>query len=340
MSETIYDLTIIGGGPAGMYAAFYSGIRAMKTKLIEAKPQLGGFMWRYPEKTVWDVGAVGPTRCESLIHALEQQARTFDPTIVLGQEIHDLTKREDGVLILHSTCGTEHYTRTVLLCAGRGITELEKLQVEDDQRQDWSNLYYTITDGAIFAGKHILISGGGNAAVDWANDLHDYGAKVTVVHRRTQFDALERNLERLYKHATILTPYALHHLHGQDGRIAHVSLANSVDGSIQQLKVDAVLVNHGYKRNYGALKKWGLQLSEYGFVVNETMQTGIPGVFGAGDCVTYGSKVRLIAGAFNDAVLGVNSAMLYLDPDAGKMAGVSSHNERFRERNLQLRRMS
>ncbi|MBD2844383.1 NAD(P)/FAD-dependent oxidoreductase [Paenibacillus sp. IB182496] len=340
MSEDIYDLTIIGGGPAGMYAAFYSGIRAMKTKLIEAKPQLGGFMWRYPEKMVWDVGAVGPTRCESLIHALEKQARTFDPTVVLGQEINDLTRREDGVLIVRSNCGAVHYTRTVLLCAGRGITELEKLRLEGEPQQDWNNLYYTVNDCAVFAGKHVLVSGGGNAAVDWANDLHDHGAHVTIVHRRTQFDALERNIERLYEHAAILTPYALHQLQGQNDDITHVSLSHSENGSMQQFTVDAVLINHGYKRNYDALQAWGLHMGDYGIIVNESMHTGIPGVFGAGDCVSYGSKVRLIAGAFNDAVLGVNSAMRYIDPNATKMAGVSSHHERFRERNLQLRSLS
>ncbi|THF76745.1 NAD(P)/FAD-dependent oxidoreductase [Cohnella fermenti] len=336
----IYDLTIVGGGPAGMYAAFYSGMRAMKTKLIEAKQELGGFMRMYPEKTIWDVGAVGPARCEELIAVLEKQARTFHPTIVLEQEVHHLHRREDGVMVLTSGCGQQHLTRTVLLCAGRGIIDRQKLELEGANQYEVSNLYYTITDVGSFRGQHVLVSGGGNSAVDWANELHDHGAKVTVVHRREQFDALEYNIARMHEHAQILTPYTLHRLHGQQESIESVSLMNTVDGTIHRMAVDSVVVNHGYKRDYGPLLEWGLIQENNGIRVNERMHTDVPGVFGAGDFVDYGSKVRLIAGAFNDAVLGVNSALHYLDPVASKQPSVSSHNVRFRELNRKLRERS
>lgn len=334
----IYDVTIVGGGPAGMYAAFYSGMREMRTKIIEAKEELGGFMRMYPEKMVWDVGGVQPIRCNDLIASLERQALTFEPTIVLGQQVQGLERLADGTMILVADNGERHYTRTVVLCAGRGITRMQRLDIEGADRYEVANLHYTIVNLERFRGKHVLISGGGHSAVDWANELADYASRVTVVHRRETFDALERQVTRMYGHADLRTPYFVSKLYGQGEQIVYVDLTHMETGAVERLDVDEIVVNHGYNRNYGPLLEWGLQQSDYGIIVDSRMDTGLPGVFGAGDFVTYGSKVRLIAGAFNDAVLAVNSAKLYLDPAANKMAGVSSHHEIFRERNKALAR--
>ncbi len=329
----IYDVTIVGGGPAGMYAAFYSGMREMRTKIIEAQEQLGGFMRMYPEKMIWDVGGVEPIRCEALIASLEKQARTFEPTVVLGQQVHGLERRPDGTMVLIADNGESHYTRTVILCAGRGITRMQRLDIEGADRYEVANLHYTIVNLERFRDKHVLISGGGHSAVDWSNELAAYASRVTVVHRREKFDALERQITRMYEHADVRTPYYLSKLYGQGEQISHVDLTHMETGAIERLEVDEVVVNHGYKRNYGALLDWGMEHSDYGIIVDGQMDTHLQGVFGAGDFVTYDSKVRLIAGAFNDAVLAVNSAALYMDPTANKMAGVSSHHEIFRERN-------
>ncbi|QDH21412.1 NAD(P)/FAD-dependent oxidoreductase [Saccharibacillus brassicae] len=332
----IYDLTIVGGGPAGMYASFYAGMREMRTKLIEAKHELGGFMRMYPEKMIWDVGGVNPIRCEQLILDLERQARTFDPTIVFGQEIRGLQRREDGVLMLTSDTGELHLTRTLLMCAGRGITQIQKLAVEGADRYELANLHYTITDLEHFRGKKVLVTGGGNSAVDWAVELADYASHVTVVHRRREFDALERQVTRMYASAEVRTPFNVSRLIGEGDRIHAVELSDAETGAEMRIEADEILVNHGFSRNYGHLLEWGLERQDYGVTVDNSMATSIPGVFGAGDFVTFGTKVRLIAGAFNDAVLAVNHAKLYLDPNASKMAGVSSHHDRFRELNRAL----
>lgn len=332
----IYDVTIIGGGPAGMYSAFYSGMRAMRTKIIEAKMELGGFMRTYPEKLIWDVGGVEPIRCERLIDSLEQQARTFDPTIVFGQEIADMERREDNVLVLTSTTGERHYTRTVLLCAGRGMTQIQKLNVQGASRYELTNLHYTITDLSRFKDKRVLISGGGDSAVDWANEIVKLARQVTVVHRRHKFGALEQFVEQMKASAQVLTPYSLSKLYGAGDRIDQVDLVNNETGASLQIEVDEVVVSHGYDRDFGNLVSWGLKREDYGITVDSRMRTSQPGVFGAGDFITHGSKVRLIAGAFNDAVLAVNSAKLYLDPLASDMAGVSSHNARFIEKNKEI----
>ncbi|MFE4709364.1 NAD(P)/FAD-dependent oxidoreductase [Paenibacillus sp. NPDC056722] len=329
----VYDVTIIGGGPAGMYATFYSGMRAMRTKIIEAKTELGGFMRTYPEKLVWDVGGVDPIPCEQLIDSLERQARTFDPTIIFGQEIAHLERLADNTLVITAKSGERHYSRTLILCAGRGMTQVQKLDVEGANRYELTNLHYTITDLSRFKDKRVLISGGGDSAVDWANEIAKWTKHVTVAHRRDQFTAHELPVAEMKASATVMTPYSISRLHGVGDKIEKVALEHAETGAIEHLDVDEVVVSHGFDRDFGELLNWGLAKEDYGMTVDPRMRTSIPGIFGAGDCITYGSKVRLIAGAFNDAVLAVNSAKLYMEPTASDMAGVSSHNARFFEKN-------
>lgn len=370
----LYDLTIIGGGPAGMYAAFYAGMRDMKVKLIEGKDYLGGFLHTYAEKTIWDIGGIPPLRCENLIEWLADQARTFDPTIVLGQRVDGLEKLPGGAFRLRTANGETHDTRTILVAIGRGITEMTKLNVQGADRYELTNLHYTVQNPESFRDKRVLISGGGNSAVDWANELADVASQVIVVHRREEFQAMERSVSRMLENADVRTPYVLQELHGEGDAIVAVSIEHAESGSAEpeqieggdksgsaerihtddkrssaeriqtgderagaeRIEVDAVVVSHGYTRSYGDLLEWGLDIGSHGIRVSDHAITNLPGIFAAGDCATYSNKVKLIAGAFTDAVLAVNSAMSYIDAEAPTMAYVSSHNEKFREMNKQL----
>ncbi|WP_058829218.1 NAD(P)/FAD-dependent oxidoreductase [Paenibacillus polymyxa] len=337
-SLELYDVTIIGGGPAGMYTAFYSGMRDMKTKLIEAKHELGGRMRIYPEKMIWDVGGVTPILCEKLIDRLEQQARTFEPTIVLGQQITGLERQEDGTFLLTSATGEQHWTRTIVLAVGYGILKMAKLEIEGADRYEVTNLHYTVQELEPFRDKHVLISGGGNSAVDWANELESIAASVTVVHRRDHFGGHEKNVARMKSSSVrVLTPYAVGQLHSNNGETIEQVTINHVDtGETEILNVDAVIVNHGLKSDFGPLRDWGLDMGEWHARVSDKLETNLPGIFAAGDFVEYGSKLYLIAGTFTDAALALNSAKLYIDPTADKAAYVSSHNSRFKKKNREL----
>ncbi|QDY86080.1 NAD(P)/FAD-dependent oxidoreductase [Paenibacillus polymyxa] len=337
-SLELYDVTIIGGGPAGMYTAFYSGMRDMKTKLIEAKHELGGRMRIYPEKMIWDVGGVTPILCEKLIDQLEQQARTFEPTIVLGQQITGMDRQEDGTFLLTSATGEQHWTRTIVLAVGYGILKMAKLEIEGADRYEVTNLHYTVQELEPFRDKHVLISGGGNSAVDWANELESIAASVTVVHRRDHFGGHEKNVARMKSSSVrVLTPYAVCQLHSNNGKTIEQVTINHVDtGETELLNVDAVIVNHGLKSDFGPLREWGLDMGEWHARVSDKLETNLPGIFAAGDFVEYGSKLYLIAGTFTDAALALNSAKLYIDPTADKAAYVSSHNSRFKEKNREL----
>ncbi|ETT44180.1 thioredoxin reductase [Paenibacillus sp. FSL R7-269] len=337
-SMELYDVTIIGGGPAGMYTAFYSGMRDLKTKLIEAKDELGGRMLIYPEKMIWDVGGVTPILCRQLIDQLAEQARTFDPTIVFGQQIVHQAYQEDGTYILTSATGEQHWTRTVILTIGYGILQMAKLEIEGADRYEVTNLHYTVQELEPFRGKRVLISGGGDSAVDWANELEGIAASVTVVHRREQFGGHEKNIARMKASSVdVRVPCAVSQLHSSDGeQIDQVTVCHIQTGEHEQLAVDAVIVNHGLRSDFGPLKDWGLDMGEWCANVSGKLETNLPGIFAAGDFVDHESKVRLIAGTFTDAVLALNSAKLYMDPTAEKVAYVSSHNDRFKEKNKAL----
>lgn len=334
----LYDITIIGGGPAGLYAAFYSGMRELKTKLIEAQEELGGRMLIYPEKIIWDVGGVTPTRCEKLIEQLVQQGKTFDPTLVMGQQVTGLDRLEDGTYLLTTASGERHHTRAVIMACGYGIRKMAKLEIEGADRYEVANLYYTVQDMERFRGKRVLISGGGDSAVDWANELEPIAKSVTVVHRRDSFGGHERNVTRMKESSVkVMTPYALQALHSSDGTlIDQVTIAHVEGGKELRLEVDAVIVNHGMRSDFGPIRNWGIDMGEWKANVSPKMETNLPGVFGAGDFVGFESKVGLIAGTFTDAVLAVNHAKVYLEPEATPYGYVSSHNDRFNEKNKEL----
>ncbi len=339
----LYDVTIVGGGPAGLYAAFYSGMRDMKTKLIEAKDELGGRMLIYPEKMIWDVGGVTPVRCEKLIKDLIEQAQTFEPTIVLGQQIMGLERLEDGTMIVTSDTGERHYTRTLILALGYGVTKFAKLELEGADRYEVTNLHYTVTDLEGFRGKRVLLSGGGDTAVDWAIELEAIAASVTVVHRRARFGGHEKNVKYLLESSVnIHTPYAITQLHDNGKAIEAVTVAKvdtegCLTGETQRLEVDAVIINHGMLDGFGPIVDWGMDMSQYDIPVDERMATNVPGIFVAGDTAKYATKLHLIAGAFTDAALAVNGAKRYIEPEAATMAYVSSHNAKFNEKNKALR---
>lgn len=338
----LYDVTIIGGGPAGLYASFYSGMRDMKTKLIEAKGELGGRLLIYPKKMIWDVGGLKPTRCEQLIAQLIEQAQTFDPTIVLGQQITNLERLEDGTMIVTSDTGEQHHTRTLILALGYGVAKVAKLELEGVSRFEVTNLHYTVTDLQSFQGKRVLLSGGGDTAVDWAMELESIAASVTVVHRRERLGGHEKNARYVEESSIhVFKPFAIAQLHGHGDAIEAVTIARAdANGELtedtQRLEVDAVIVNHGQLSDFGPIVDWGLDMGQWSIAVDEKMGTNLPGIFAAGDTASFPNKLYLIAGAFNDAAIAVNGAKLYLEPKAPSMAYVSSHNAKFNERNKAL----
>ena len=335
----IYDVTVVGGGPAGLYSAFYSGMRDLKTKIIEFHPQLGGKVNIFLEKMLWDVGGQPPIVAAQFVKNLIKQAMTFEPTICLNSKVQNIEKAQDHFIITTDN-GEKHYSKTVIIAIGGGIFQPIKLEIEGAEKYEMTNLHYTINGIERFKGKDILISGGGNAAIDWAVELLPLAKKLTVIYRSEELKAHEAQIKKLQEHQVeILLNTEIQTLVSNDEKtaIAHVVVKKA--NVEKTLNVDDIIICHGYNREVSLDFAENISPSRNEHQLFESRgqcQTTTPGIFAVGDIVAYDDKVYLLVGTFNDAVLAVNSAKKYLEPEANSYAMVSSHNEKFRERNQKI----
>lgn len=341
-TEQIYDVTIIGGGPAGLYSAFYSGLREMKTKIIEFQPFLGGKVHVYPEKMIWDVGGLSPVTGGQLIDQLVKQDLTFGPAVVLGQKVTSLTKDENGHFILHTSSGEKHYSKTVILAVGGGILKPTKLSIDGAERFEVTNLHYTVKSLARFKGKTVLISGGGNAAIDWANELEPIAKKIYLTYRKEILNGHEAEVTRVMESSVecLLNTTIEKLIAAPDHEtIEKVVLHRNEDGQPLELDIDEVIISHGYERDKDLLENSELNIkmeNEYYIAGSPMSETSVEGLYAAGDILHHEGKLHLIAGAFQDAANAVNKAKQYIAPDARAWGTVSSHNELFVQKNREI----
>jgi ferredoxin/flavodoxin---NADP+ reductase len=315
--QKIYDITIIGGGPAGLFTAFYGGMRQASVKIIESLPQLGGQLAAlYPEKNIYDVAGFPKIRAQELVNNLKEQMAKFEPTVVLEQSVDTLEKQESGMFKL-TTNKEVHFSKTVIITAGNGAFQPRRIELENATQYEGKNLHYFIDDLNQFAFKKVVVFGGGDSAVDWALMLEPIAEKVTIVHRRDKFRAHEHSVENLHNSKVeIKTPFVPAEFYGDENGINQVVI-NSVDGETKDIMdVDAVIVNYGFVSSLGPIKSWGLEIEKNSIVVNSKMETNIPGIYAAGDICTYEGKVKLIACGFGEAPTAVNNAKAYIDPKA------------------------
>ncbi|MED3618093.1 NAD(P)/FAD-dependent oxidoreductase [Bacillus sp. dmp5] len=340
--EELFDVTVIGGGPAGLYSAFYSGLREMKTKIIEFQPHLGGKIHVYPEKMIWDVGGLLPVTGDKLIEQLVQQGLTFKPEVVLDTKVESIIRNQDGTFTLKTSTGEEHFSKTVIVATGSGILKPQKLSIEGAERFEVSNLNYTVKSLKRFKGKTVIISGGGNSAVDWANELEPIAKKVYVTYRKEELSGHEAQVKQLMNSsAECFFNTSITKLIAGDNHeaIEYVELTNHETGEVSHLPIDEVIINHGYERDITLLENSELDVTiidNYYIAGNANSESSVDGLYAAGDILKHEGKLHLIAGAFQDAGNAVNKAKQFIQPDASEYGMVSSHNEVFKKRNREL----
>lgn len=325
----VFDITIIGAGPTGLFGAFYAGMRQMKTKIIEALPEMGGQLAvLYPEKFIYDVPGFPKILAKDLVKGLIEQAMQWAPTVCLEERVQTLhfgEAGEDEFMVLR-TDGDVHYTRTLLIAAGIGAFYPNKLRNETIEEFEGRGIYYFVKDKAPLLNKRVLVVGGGDSAVDWALNLKDWASDVTLVHRRDRFRAHEASVvELLNSPVDVKLYYEVDRVHG-DGQVEGVTIFNNQTGEKEYLEVDYVLMNLGFKADLGPIKEWGLQREKRYLVVDERQQTDYTGVFAAGDvCVQPDVEpLNLIATGFAQAAVAVNYAKQHTDPKARVFPGHSS----------------
>ncbi|WP_138420268.1 NAD(P)/FAD-dependent oxidoreductase [Aquibacillus sediminis] len=316
MTDQVYDVTIIGAGPVGLFTAFYGGLRQASVKIIESLPHIGGQLSAlYPEKYIYDVAGFPKVRAQELIDNLKEQTDLFDPTIVLNQSVETVERTDDDALKI-TTSTDVHYTKTLIITAGNGAFQPRKLSVEGAEQYEGKNLHYFVDNMEDFRDKKVVLFGGGDSAVDWALMLEPIAKEVTLVHRRDKFRAHEHSVENLFNSSVrIMTPYVPDQLIGND-QIEQVKLTEVKGDHEEIIDVDHVLVNYGFISSLGPIKDWGLEIEKNSIVVNSKMETNVPGIYAAGDICTYPGKVNLIASGFGEGPTAINNAKSYIDPSA------------------------
>ncbi len=323
------DVTIIGGGPTGLFALFYAGMRGATAQIVDALPEPGGQLAAlYPEKFIFDVAGFPRVLAKDLVHSLREQAGQFGQPIHLNQQVLALHER-DGHLEL--VTGTDRFpTRSVIIAAGIGAFAPRRLPQACAAPWYEKGIYDRVLDPGAFHGQHVVIIGGGDSAFDWTAQLVGRAASVTLVHRTDRYRAHASTVAEVLAAASgqrcAVHPFhELHDIVAADGRIHEVVLRNVKDKSTRTVRSDVVLPMLGFVSDLGALTEWGLQLEKDEIVVNSQMETGLPGVYAAGDITTYPGKLKLIACGFAEAATAVNQAVHWVYPEKKVNPGHSSN---------------
>lgn len=314
------DLVILGAGPSGLFATYYAGFRGLRVVVVDSLPELGGQITAmYPEKQILDVAGFPSVKGRDLVEALVEQANTAEPTYVLDRTATGLESRDDGLALTLSD-GTVVEARALLITAGIGTFQPRPLPAGEG----WvgRGVEFFVPSFAPYAGKDVVIVGGGDSAFDWALHLHPIARTVTLVHRRDTFRAHARTVEQVRAAGVeILTNAEVVELRGA-GTVEEAEL--KVEGETRVLPAQAVVAALGFVADLGPLQAWGLETSKRHVVVDQAMRTSDPRVFAAGDVTDYPGKVRLIAVGFGEAATAINNLAPVIDPAAHVFPGHSS----------------
>jgi ferredoxin/flavodoxin---NADP+ reductase len=330
-TNDVYDVTIIGAGPTGLFAAFYAGLRGMRTKIIEALPEAGGQLAvLYPEKFIYDVPGHPKILAKDLVKLLIEQIHLFQPAMVLGQRMETLTRKQlEGVEVWRIGNATDaHLTRTVIITAGIGAFEPNRLDRPGVADYVDHGVYYFVKDKRTFQDKNILIIGGGDAAVDWALNLKDRAKSITIIHRRDQFRAHEGSMATLaMTNIPVMTFWELKRIDGDSQTPTRATIYENRSGEERTLYIDIVLISTGFKANLGALAGWGLEMLDNRHIKTDLlMTTTLPGVFAAGDIAAVQGSIplNLLVTGFGHAAIAANACKAHIDPSARMFPGHST----------------
>ena len=328
-THDLIDITIIGGGPTGLFAQFYAGMRGVTSRIVDALPELGGQLKAlYPEKLIFDVGGFPSVLAKDLVNQLAAQAGQFGAKTHLGERVVALTE-EDGHFVLATE--TQRFpTRAVVIAGGIGAFSPRRLPQPCATPWYGRGVHEIVTDPEEFRGRRILIIGGGDSAFDWAHQLLDRAASVTLVHRSDRFRAHAATVSEVQAaaaagRAQLLTFHELADITSDDDHLTGVVLKDIKAKTTRALEVDAVLPMLGFVSDLGAIAEWGLSITNDEITVTSTMETGRPGIYAAGDITAYPGKLKLIATGFGEAAIAVNQAVHWIYPDKKVNPGHSSN---------------
>lgn len=311
VEEELYDLTIIGAGPAGLSASTFGRAKNLTTFILEAHRAGGQLTALYPKKQVHNFPAFVETTAEEFAHRLIEQA-LVQGSVLREQEMVEGIERTDQGPFLVTTSRADYRARSIVVATGLGRIRSRKLGLPREQEFVGKGLSYAVIDPSAFSGKRVLVAGGGDSAVDNALLLSDYAAQVFIAHRYATFRAQPRSVDTLaQKDVDLLINTEVTDLLG-GSFLTGVRLVNTQTEDETSLPVDAVVVNIGLMPDPGPVRGWGLEMKGDFIVVDTEMKTSEEGIFACGDAVGYPGKVRLVVTAIGEGAVAVNSAYRFL----------------------------
>jgi len=329
-SPEVYDITIVGAGPTGLFGAFYAGMRRMKCNIIEALSEPGGQLGvLYPEKIIYDAPGAPDIRADELIQQQMKQISRFPITFSFEETVQELEQTETGLLI--HTDKAIHHSRTLVITSGIGAFTPTKLKAENAEKFEGPVFSYELQDLKLYEGKQTLVVGGGEQAISRALKLRGVANPVTLIHHKSEFRADEAQIKALEKSEVLVrmdTQVQSIQDDGQ-GNIATVTLLNPQSKETDSMPVEMIVVSQGYKSNLKLMYKWGLQAVKRYIPVTAKMETNIPGVFAAGGVVAPEGidPLDLISTGYGQAAVAVNYAATFIDPQAPVFPGHSSEGK-------------
>jgi len=323
------DITIIGAGPTGLFALFYAGMRGVSAQIVDALPEPGGQLTAlYPEKYIFDVAGFSKVLTKDLVRACVEQAVQFGSPIHCNQRVTALEGAAGAFEVV--TESDRFPTRSLVVAAGIGAFAPRRLPQACAAPWYGRGIFDRVTDPSAFAGRRVVIIGGGDSAFDWARQLRDHAARVTLVHRSDRFRAHAATVAdvRAAAEAGKTALYTFHELHdviAENGAIVALELRDVKAKTTTRVAADVVLPMLGFVSDIGALAGWGLTVQHDEIVVNSRMETGRAGVWAAGDITAYDGKLKLIATGFAEAATAVNQAVHFVHPEMKVNPGHSSN---------------
>ncbi|HMB38274.1 MAG TPA: NAD(P)/FAD-dependent oxidoreductase [Wenzhouxiangellaceae bacterium] len=315
------DAVIVGAGPVGLFQVFELGLLGLKADLVDSLAQVGGQCSElYPEKPIYDIPAWPVIGAQDLVDKLVEQIRPFEPGVHLGQEVTEFEALENNRFRVVTSRGTEFDAGSVIIAAGLGAFQPRRLRAKGLDDLKATNVHYKITERKRFAGKRLIILGGGDSALDWTLDLADIAEHITLAHRRREYRAQPASvakMKQLVEQGKVSEQQGtVGEALGVPGRIDALKF-NTLEREKIRVEADEILVFWGLAPDLGPIADWSFQIEKKQIPVDtEKFQTSIPGVFAVGDINTYPGKKKLILSGFHEAALAAFGVQKHLDPEA------------------------
>jgi thioredoxin reductase (NADPH) len=314
------DAVIIGAGPVGLFQVFELGLLEIKAHVIDSLPEVGGqCIELYPDKPIYDIPAIPVCTGRELIGNLLKQIEPFKPQFHLNQEVSTLEKQADGRFLIRTSQDKQFLTKAIFIAAGVGAFQPRTLNLDGIDAFVDKQVFYRVTNPEQFEGKRMVICGGGDSALDWALHFVDHAASVTLIHRRDEFKAAPQSVTKMRALCAAgrmqLIIGQITGLETSHDKLTEIAVTN-IDGEIQNIGLDALLLFYGLSPKLGPIADWGLDIDRKQIAVDTAcFQTSTPGIYAVGDINIYPGKKKLILSGFHEAALAAFAAAAYLAPE-------------------------